>query len=93
MCTNVRRSARIHPSPDALEIDVARDIKLQNMADGDPVAILEERSDASRMMAGAIQMFGGNAPTAVAYCGLDAWFEGDDKQVAFWSDVFNRLKT
>lgn len=93
MCTNVRRSAHIYPSPDALEIDVARDIKLQNMADGEPVAMLEERSDASRVTTGAIQMFGGNAPTAVAYCGLDAWLEGDDKQVAFWGDVFNRLKT
>lgn len=45
------------------------------------------------MTAGAIEMFGREAPTAVAYCGLDAWLEGDEKQVALWGEVFNRLKT
>ncbi|WLR95732.1 hypothetical protein [Shinella zoogloeoides] len=83
----------INPSPDALEIDVSRDIKLRDLANGGPIETAEARSEASKMTAGAIEMFGGNAPTAVAYCGLDAWLEGDEKQVALWGEVFNRLKT
>jgi len=83
----------VNPSPDALEIDVSRDIKLRDLRNRGPVEAVEARSEASRMTAGAIEMFGREAPTAVAYCGLDAWLEGDEKQVALWGEVFNRLKT
>lgn len=83
----------ISPSPGALEIDVSRDIKLQEAIGGEPQVASSARIDASRMTAEAIQMFGGNAPTAVAYCGLDAWLEGDDAEVRFWGQVLNRLTT
>ena len=83
----------VTPSPDALEIDVPRDRKLRDLGNGGPVKTVEACSEASRMTAGAIEMFGGNAPTAVAYCGLDAWLEGDEKHVALWGEVLNRLQT
>jgi len=70
---------------------VSRDIKLHGLMNGEPA--LKISPDASRITTGAIQMFGDNAPTAVAYCGLDAWFEGDDEQVKFWGEVLNRLTT
>lgn len=79
----------VNPSPDALETDMSCDIKLQDLTDGESVSAF----DASRMTAEAIQMFGENAPTAVACCGLDAWIEGDEKQVEFWGQVLNRLTT
>lgn len=94
MCANVRHSAHVNPTPDALEIDVSRDnIKLQDLMDGEPVEDLDTQVEASRMTTEAIQMFGSNAPTAAAYCGLDAWLDGDDEQVKFWGEVLNRLTT
>lgn len=72
---------------------MSRDIKLQDLTDGESVSAFDACSDASRMTAEAIQMFGENAPTAVACCGLDAWIEGDEKQVEFWGQVLNRLTT
>ena len=71
---------------------MSRDIKLRDLTHGSPIETAEARCEASRMTAGAIEMFGRDAPTAVAYCGLDAWLEGDEKQVALWGEVFKRLK-
>lgn len=38
-------------------------------------------------------IFGENALTAVAYCGLDAWLEGSEQESEFWGLVLNRLMT
>lgn len=72
---------------------MSRDIKLRDLKNSGPVRTVEAHPEASRMTAGAIGIFGEEAPTAVAYCGLDAWLEGDEKQVALWGEVFNRLKS
>lgn len=71
---------------------MSRDIKLRDSMDGKSASILGA-PDASTATAEAIRMFGGNASTAVAYCGLDAWLAGDDDQVEFWNKVLNRLTT
>lgn len=83
----------INPSPDALETDMSRDIKLRDLTDEELTVAFDTDIDPSRITAKATQIFGSNAPTAVAYCGLDAWLEGDDKKVRFWGQVLNRLRT
>lgn len=49
--------------------------------------------DASEVVEYARSLFGNDAPTAVAYCGLDAWFEGKEDEVRDWVRIFNRLKS
>lgn len=39
----------------------------------------------------AIALFGAEAATAVAYCGLDAWFEGHQEESRRWGKVLRRL--
>ncbi|WP_179145431.1 hypothetical protein [Rhizobium sp. RU36D] len=39
----------------------------------------------------ALALYGGDASTAVAYCGVDAWFEGCDDELRRWADVYKRL--
>ena len=72
---------------------MSRDIKLRDSTDEEPAMAFDADIDPSGMSAEAIQIFGSNATTAVAYCGLDAWLEGDDTKVRFWGQVLNRLTT
>ncbi len=72
---------------------MSRDIKPRDLMDEEPIVAFDADTDPSEMTAGAIEIFGSNAPTAVAYCGLDTWLEGDDTKVRFWSQVLNRLTT
>ncbi len=72
---------------------MSRDIKLRASKNKEPKPGFDGDIDTSGMTAVAVQIFGSNAPTAVAYCGLDAWLEGDDKKVRFWGEVLNRLAT
>lgn len=44
-----------------------------------------------RVAAGAVALFGDDATVAVAYCGLDAWFEGKSEQTRQWGRVLRRL--
>jgi hypothetical protein len=44
-----------------------------------------------RLAAEAIALFGENAPVAIAYCGLDAWFEGNVDEGHQWSWILRRL--
>ena len=72
---------------------MSRDIKLHDAVRAESRSPSGLRLEASRLTAEAIQMFKGEAPTAVAYCDLDAWLEGNDSEVRFWSQVLNQLKT
>lgn len=54
-------------------------------------AILPDLSDPESMMEAAIDLFGDEAATAVAHCGLDAWTDGRSDDFAFWVDIFHRL--
>lgn len=40
----------------------------------------------------ALELFGDEAPTAVALCGIEAWIEGNDQELQVWADVYNRLR-
>jgi hypothetical protein len=44
-----------------------------------------------RAAAGAVALFGEQAAVAVAYCGLEAWFEGNKEQSRQWGKVLRRL--
>lgn len=39
----------------------------------------------------ALVLYGSDAPAAVAFCGLDAWFEGRDDELQRWADIYKRL--
>ncbi len=36
-------------------------------------------------------LYGSDAATAVAYCGLDAWFEGEEVEFRLFARLFRRL--
>ncbi|MBB5539642.1 hypothetical protein [Rhizobium giardinii] len=40
----------------------------------------------------AYTLFGSEAATAVALCGLDAWFDGEEEQFRRLAGIFRRLK-
>jgi hypothetical protein len=46
----------------------------------------------AQMIAEALALYGGDAPTAIAYCALEAWSEGDQDEYRFWSRLFRRLR-
>ncbi|MFN7103533.1 MAG: hypothetical protein ACK4N1_13030 [Pseudorhizobium sp.] len=60
---------------------MARD-KKQEQADNQ----FEEKAAAD-----AVALFGPEAAIAVAYCGLDAWFEGQQEESRRWGKVLRRL--
>lgn len=37
-------------------------------------------------------LFGSEAATAVAFCGLDAWFEGEEEEFRRLAGLFRRLR-
>jgi hypothetical protein len=37
-------------------------------------------------------MFADQAATAVAFCGLEAWFDGQTGETRQWADILRRLK-
>jgi len=39
----------------------------------------------------AMALYGDSAPTAVAWCALDAWCEGDQEEYGFWLGVFRSM--
>ncbi len=45
------------------------------------------------IFAEAHALYGSEAATAVAYCGLDAWFDGDNGEFRCFAEMFRRLKT
>ncbi|WP_434721319.1 hypothetical protein [Mesorhizobium sp. RIZ17] len=40
----------------------------------------------------AAELYGSDAPTAVAFCALEAWFEDKKDEYGFWLRVFRRLR-
>ncbi|PDS61826.1 hypothetical protein CO653_31010 [Rhizobium anhuiense] len=54
-------------------------------------SIFANSFDAESAATAAIELFGNEAGTAVAYCALDAWTERRDDDYKFWVNVFSRL--
>lgn len=73
------------------EIAVPRRYIKQNETAEDLEAIAVARTD-DDLIAAAHQLYGSNAPTALAYCGLDAWFDGEDEEFKRVARLFNRLR-
>ncbi|MBB5538933.1 hypothetical protein [Rhizobium giardinii] len=44
------------------------------------------------IIAEAHALYGSDAATAVAYCGLDAWFEGEEVEFRRFARLFRRLR-
>lgn len=63
----------------------------QNETTADLEAIAVARTD-DDLIAAAHQLYGSNAPTALAYCGLDAWFDGEDGELKRFAELFRRLR-
>ncbi|CAN7593021.1 hypothetical protein [Pararhizobium sp. LjRoot238] len=40
----------------------------------------------------ALALYGSEAATAVAYCGLDAWFEDEEEEFRRFTRIFRRLR-
>ena len=36
-------------------------------------------------------LYGSEAPTVIAYCGLEAWFEGEEAEFRRFARLFRRL--
>ncbi len=53
----------------------------------------DTNAEAASLGIEARAIFGENALTAVAYCGLDAWLEGDEQESDLWCCVLKRLVT
>lgn len=37
-------------------------------------------------------LYGSEAATAIAYCGMDAWFEGEEVEFRRFAEMFRRLR-
>jgi hypothetical protein len=44
------------------------------------------------IIAEAHALYGREAATAVAYCGLDAWFDGHERKFRCFAEMFRRFK-
>ncbi|MCT7375469.1 hypothetical protein [Chelativorans salis] len=51
-----------------------------------------EDVDETRIVEWARAIYGADAPTAVAYCALEARAEGNQEEYGFWFGIFNRLR-
>lgn len=51
-----------------------------------------DNEDNFRITECAAALYGSDAPTAVAYCALEAWCEGNQDEYQLWLDVFRRLR-
>lgn len=71
---------------------MSRHIKEKAPTRADAHIALDAPIDMSQLAAEATRLFGGDAPIAISYCGLDAWLDGDAQAVRMWAKVFNRLK-
>jgi hypothetical protein len=44
------------------------------------------------IIAQAHALYGSEAATAIAYCGMDAWFEGEEVEFRHFAEMFRRLR-
>jgi hypothetical protein len=44
------------------------------------------------IIAQAHARYGSDAATAIAYCGMDAWFEGEEVEFRRFAEMFRRLR-
>jgi hypothetical protein len=67
---------------------------MRSMRGGYPVGAdtIVNGRNRSEIVDRAIALYGGDAPTAAAYCALDAWCEGNRDEYHLWLDVFLRLR-
>lgn len=50
------------------------------------------RQQEGEIAAEARLLFADEATTAVAFCGLDAWFDGDTDETRRWANILRRLQ-
>jgi hypothetical protein len=52
----------------------------------------QDNSADSAIIEQALALYGSQAATAVAFCALDAWFEGEDSEYRRMAGIFQRLR-
>lgn len=52
----------------------------------------EQNADGGDIIRQAVRLYGTDAATAVALCGLDAWLEGKENEFQQWSEIFRRMR-
>jgi hypothetical protein len=57
----------------------------------DQQAAVEEIAE-ERAYVDALTLFGDDAATAIAYCGIDAWFDGKENETRQWGRIYRRLR-
>lgn len=72
---------------------MSQDANEYNSVQTEAVDRFGAETEASTLGSEARVMFGENALTAVAYCGLDAWLEGNQQESQLWGCVLKRLVT
>lgn len=80
-------AATIEATAGSLPDNPSGEHRLSRSSAGEPTAPQVEE----RLVTEAIALFGENAPVAIAYCGLDAWFEGNADESRQWSRILHRL--
>jgi hypothetical protein len=56
-----------------------------------PQPAAQDNSGDDAVIDQAHALYGSDAATAVAYCGLDAWFEGEEEEFRRFARLFRRL--
>jgi hypothetical protein len=71
--------------------DVAQSSSVEETAGHKPATSRPRQSGRRRHHRSGKRACGSDAATAVAYCGLDAWFEGEEEEFRLFARLFRRL--
>jgi len=72
--------------------DVAQSSPVQETAGHKPATRRRRQSEYDAIIDQAHALYGSDAATAVVYCGLDAWFEGEEVEFRRFARLFRRLR-
>lgn len=92
-CTNVRQPNKMTSFAGRGEIAMSRHpghFRAQIRADETFAEV--DNALINKVAADAVTHFGPDAATAAAFCGIDAWFEGNDDETRHWTRILERLQ-
>lgn len=92
-CTNVRHPNTMTSFAGRGEIAMSRQPahSRADIREAETSAELD-RALIDEIAANAVIHFGPDAALAAAYCGIDAWFEGNDDETRHWTCILERLQ-
>jgi hypothetical protein len=92
-CINVRRSFNITSCAGRGETVVSRNpSRSKRPQQTNPGAANDGNPADDAIIEQAHALYGSEAATAVAFCGLDAWFDGEEEEFRRLAGLFRRLR-